>query len=79
MYLKGFGLSPKKISIDDYFKDNVDAPVKEDGSKDFERPDSLDIDLFDKNGKKITNLKRYSTREGEITIPLFDKDNIFLK
>ena len=25
--------------------------------------------------KKIKNLRRYSTKEGEITIPLFDKDN----
>ena len=65
MYLKGFGLSPKKISMDDYFKDNVDAPVKEDGSKDFERPDSLDIDLFDKQIGELLSGK-------EVTVPTFN-------
>jgi len=32
------------------------------------------FDVYDKNGKRITNLEKYRNKEGEITIPVYDKD-----
>lgn len=65
MYLEAFGFTPKMLSLDDYFKDNKDAPVKEDGTKDFERLDSLDLGLFDDQVKRLLDGE-------ELTIPTFN-------
>ena len=33
------------------------------------------VDLYDKNGKRITDLKKYRNKEGEYDIELYDDDN----
>lgn len=51
--LKGFGISPKTISIDDYFVDREKTPLDEDGNYDFENINALDVDLFNKDLNKL--------------------------
>ena len=36
VYLHSFGLTPKMISMDNFFKERVDTPRKENGEYDFE-------------------------------------------
>jgi len=47
--LRVLGLKPKAISLDDYFVDREFTPLDEKGNYDFERLESLDIDLFNKH------------------------------
>lgn len=53
--LKGFGISPKTLSIDDYFVDRDKTPVDEDGNLDFENIDAVDVDVFNKDLTKLLN------------------------
>ncbi len=61
--LKVLGLSVVGISLDDYFLDNDKIKVGEDGKKDFESIDALDVEFFNKNlnslikGEEILNPK----------------------
>ena len=48
MFLKSFGLTPHVISMDDYFVDEKDTPLGEDGKPDYECLEAMDIKLFDK-------------------------------
>jgi len=49
MYLQTFGLIPKVIGMDDFFKERVDNPKNPDGSYDYECLEALDLELFDKD------------------------------
>ena len=53
LYLKGLGVNPKTISIDDYFIDREDTPKKEDGSYDFESIEAINLDLFNRDLTKL--------------------------
>lgn len=53
--LKGFGISPKTLSIDDYFVDREKTPVDEEGNLDFENIDAVDVDAFNKDLTKLLN------------------------
>ena len=44
MYLYGFGLTPKMISMDNFFKERVNTPKKPNGEYDFECLEALDLD-----------------------------------
>lgn len=44
--LRIFGLKPLVVSMDDYFVEREFTPLDEDGNKDFESIDAVDIDLF---------------------------------
>ena len=48
MYLESFGLQPKAISMDDYFRDRKDTPKNEFGEYDYESLEAMDLELFDK-------------------------------
>ena len=48
LLLRSFGLNPKVMSMDDYFKERVDNPIGEDGKPDYECLEALDLKLFDK-------------------------------
>lgn len=65
MYLSNYGLTPKMLSLDDYFKDRKDTPKKEDGTYDFESLEAVDIDLFDEQVSKLLNGE-------EVLAPRFD-------
>lgn len=65
MYLKSFGITPKMLSMDDYFKDMKDRPRDENGNIDFESFNTLDLKLLDEQLKDILDGK-------EVTTPTFD-------
>ncbi len=65
MDLQSFGLTPKVISMDDYFVERKQTPLDEYGKPDYECLEALDLKLFD---KQIASLLK-----GEIvTIPTFN-------
>ena len=57
LFLKGFGINPRAISIDDYFVDRVKTPLLEDGSYDFESINAVDVDTFNKVQEVIEKYK----------------------
>ena len=65
MYLKSFGLNPKVLSMDDYFKERLDNPKDENGNYDFECLEAMDIKLFDKQLESLLANK-------EVTIPKYN-------
>lgn len=65
MYLYGFGLTPKMISMDDFFKDRADTPKKANGEYDFECLEALDLKLFNKTIKDLLEGKT-------VKMPKFD-------
>ena len=52
---------PKIISLDDYYKNRNDIPLEEDGSRNFENLDSLDVELFNNNMVDILKGKKVKT------------------
>ena len=53
MYLESFGLHPKTISMDDYFRDNKDSIIRPDGKPDYECLEAIDLNLFDEQISKL--------------------------
>lgn len=53
--LKTRGCFPLILSVDNYFKNRIDSPKKEDGTYDFECLEALDIDLLNDHLKKLQN------------------------
>lgn len=65
MYLRSFGLTPQMISMDNFFKDRVDTPKKENGEYDFESLNAVDLKLFNKTIKDLLDGKK-------VKMPTFD-------
>ena len=65
MYLHSFGLVPRMISMDNFFKDRVDTPKKENGEYDFECLEALDLKLFNKTIRDLLDGKK-------VKMPTFD-------
>lgn len=65
MYLHSFGLTPKLISMDDYFVEKDDTPLGDDGKPDYECLEAVDTKLFD---KQISQLLKGE----EIIIPTYN-------
>ena len=57
VYLHSFGLTPKMISMDNFFKDRVDTPKKANGDYDFECLEAIDLKLFNKTIKDLLDGK----------------------
>ena len=51
--LKALGVKPHKVSLDDYFLNREDTPLDENGKKNFERIEALDLKLLNDDLKKI--------------------------
>lgn len=51
--LKALGVKPHKVSLDDYFLNRADTPVDENGKKNFEVIEALDLKLLNEDLKKI--------------------------
>ncbi len=47
--LRANGLMPMVISLDDYYRNRKDIPVEENGLRNYENIESLDLELFNKN------------------------------
>ena len=65
VYLHSFGLTPKIISMDNFFKDRVDTPKKANGDYDFECLEAIDLKLFNKTIKDLLEGKT-------VKMPTFD-------
>lgn len=65
MYLASFGLTPKVISMDNFFKERTETPKKPNGEYDFESLDALDLKLFNKTLKDLLDGKK-------VKMPTFD-------
>ena len=65
LFLKGFGLNPIAISIDNYFLDRDKTPILPDGSYDFESLNSINVELFNRNLKDLLDGK-------EVTLPVYN-------
>ena len=66
--LRVLGLRPTAISLDDYYLDRDAIPVDENGQRDFERLDTLDVPLFNDHLVRLL--------QGEtVDAPLFDFPN----
>lgn len=69
-YLRANGYDPIMFSIDDYFVDRENTPLDEEGNKDYESINSIDIDLLNQdledllNNKKV-QMKRYNFITGK--------------
>lgn len=65
LFLKGFGLNPIAISIDNYFVDRDKTPRLPDGSYDFESLNAINVELFNRNLKDLLDGK-------EVTLPVYN-------
>lgn len=65
MYLRSLGLTPKMLSMDDYFVDRKENPKLPSGEYDYETFDALDIALLDKQVEQLFQHK-------EVTIPTYN-------
>lgn len=86
MYLKSFGLTPKMISMDDYFVNRDKTPLNKKGDKDYEVFEAVDNKLLTKQVNELLDGKDvmapvYNFKEGvkEFVKELrLDKDDILL-
>lgn len=62
------GYNPITISMDNYFKERKDTPLCEDGSYNFECVEALDIDLFNRHMKELTEGKTVELPEFDFKI-----------
>lgn len=53
LYLKALGLNPYYLSLDDYFLERDKTPLTEEGKPDFEGIRAIDINLFNRQIKKL--------------------------
>lgn len=63
------GLHPMPISMDDYYRNRVDSPRKEDGSYDFECLEAIDLELFNDHLQRLlagerVKIPKYNFRTG---------------
>ncbi len=65
MFLKSFGLNPKYLSVDDYFKERIETPKLENGDYDFESINAIDINLFNDHLNRLLNGE-------EVSVPTFN-------
>lgn len=53
LYLKTLGLRPHPLSLDDYFLERESTPIGEDGKPDYEGIRAIDVNLFNRQIKKL--------------------------
>lgn len=64
------GLNPLPISMDDYYVNRVDTPLKEDGSYDYESLEAIDVVTFNEHLNKLlageeVEIPKYNFKKGE--------------
>jgi uridine kinase len=55
LQLRAKGLTPRTISVDDYFVDRAKTPLNEDGSLDFECIEAVNLELFNEHISALLN------------------------
>ena len=86
LLLKGCGLNPKTISIDDYFLDREKTPKDEEGNYNYEGIEAIKLDQLNRDLNKLLNKEKvriptynFITGKGEyIDEPMELKDNEIL-
>lgn len=63
--LRIFGYKPLVLSMDDYFVEREFTPLDEDGNKDYESIDAVDIDLFQEHLLALL-------KGGEVSVPTYN-------
>ena len=61
-YLRANGYNPIMLSIDDYFVDREHTPLDEDGNKDFESLQAIDLELLNQDLEDLLNGKTIKMR-----------------
>ena len=61
--LRIIGYSPRMISMDNYFKERKDTPLRPDGEYDFETIEAIDLKLFEGDMKKLFQGKKIEMPE----------------
>ena len=61
MYLESYGLHPKVLSMDDYFVERKDTPLNEQGKRDYECLEAIDMKLFDNQVEDLLKGKTVKT------------------
>lgn len=70
LYLSSLGYNARPISLDDFFVDRAYTPLDEDGKRDYECLEALEVDLFNNvlssllNGEEV-HMPRYDFLKGE--------------
>ncbi len=64
-YLKTLGYDTIPISVDDYYKDREQTPIKENGEYDFESLEAIDTKMFNQDLMDLLNGK-------EVYLPVYD-------
>lgn len=64
-FLEAEGLKPSVLSLDDYFKEREDTPTDENGEKDYESINAVDIDLFNNQLKSLLSYE-------EVLLPTYN-------
>ncbi|HOO67780.1 MAG TPA: nucleoside kinase, partial [Bacilli bacterium] len=64
-FLEAEGLKPSVLSLDDYFKEREETPLDENGNKDYESINAVDIDLFN---NQLRDLLSYQ----EVLLPTYN-------
>lgn len=77
--LKLTGYNPITISMDNYFKERKDTPLAEDGKYNFECVEALDIALFNKHMKELTEGKRVELPEFDFKVGTKNYKGNYLK
>lgn len=65
LFLSGKGYKPTTLSIDDYFKERDETPLDENGHKDYESINAIDVELFNSQLKDLIDGK-------EVVVPTFN-------
>lgn len=65
LYLKGLGLNPHPIALDDYFLDRHECKKDKNGKYDYESVNALDLKLFNNHLTKLLNGE-------EVKLPTYD-------
>ena len=85
--LRTFGIKPRIISLDNYFKNREDTPKDENGNYDFECLEAIDLELFNSDMATMLNggiaeLPEFNFRTGKReykgNFMKLDKDDIFV-
>lgn len=63
--LRARGITPHAVSLDNYYLNRDQMPLDENGQKDFEALEGLDIELFNSDMTKLLNGER-------VVLPIFD-------
>ena len=89
LFLKGYGLNPISISVDDYFLDREKTPKLEDGTYDFESLRAINIKKFNNDlnnlisGKEVClskfNFITGKSEESKECIKINDKDILIIE